>query len=126
MNENKKYMLTIMIGVAVLFVLCVLFSLFLNLLRRDQQYISQPAGPTRTPNPTGIKEPGFYLVNSEIAPGLWRTTGDSDSCYWELNDNKNNILDNFYGMAGGTIYISPTAFELRLDAECGNIIRIDD
>jgi hypothetical protein len=69
---------------------------------------------------TTIKPYGFYLVGSEIASGNWRNNGNSDSCYWEITDSKGEIIDNFIGMTGGTMYIPPTAFQVQLEKECGD------
>lgn len=81
-----------------------------------------PMSPTVTPTVslTSTKGPGIYLVNVDIAPGLWRNTGSSNDCYWKLTDRTGKILDNFYGMTGGTIFISPEVFQVELDPECGN------
>ena len=67
-----------------------------------------------------IKQYGFYLVGSEIQPGVWRNTGESDNCYWEITDSKGEIIDNYIGMTGGTMYIPPTAFQVQLEKECGD------
>lgn len=68
---------------------------------------------------TTIKPYGFYLVGSEIQPGIWRNTGESDNCYWEITDSKGEIMDNFFGMTGGTMYIPTTAFQVQMEKECG-------
>lgn len=83
--------------------------------------------PTNTPTkkPTTDvtkldKKPGFYLVGKEIAPGVWRSSGDLDDCYWEITTKTGDIIDNHFGMAGGTMYIPQSAFQVRLDKECGD------
>lgn len=62
---------------------------------------------------------GFYLVGSEIASGNWRNTGNSDNCYWAITDSKGEIIENYFGMTGGTMYVPNTAFQVELDKECG-------
>ncbi|MCE5209714.1 MAG: hypothetical protein LLG42_15585 [Chloroflexi bacterium] len=77
--------------------------------------------PTNTKDPTmADKIPGFYLVNSEIAPGLWRSLGTGDDCYWEINTRTGDIIDNHFGIAGITMYVTSSAFSVRLDSECGD------
>jgi hypothetical protein len=61
---------------------------------------------------------GFYLVNLEIAPGLWRSQGTQDDCYWEIDTRTGDIINNHFGMAGGTMYIPESAFQVRLE-DCG-------
>ena len=92
--------------------------------------------PTDTPTPTATpdmaatgtaltnlklkadKSDGFYLINIDIAPGVWRSTGTGDSCYWAVTSKTGNILDNHFGMAGGTAYISPNGFQVEFNG-CG-------
>jgi hypothetical protein len=82
---------------------------------------------TKTPDPTKMdKNPGFYLVGNEIAPGVWRSLGDSDSCYWEITTQTGNILSNHFGMAGGTMYIPTSAFQVMLDPDCGKWTYLGD
>jgi hypothetical protein len=64
---------------------------------------------------------GYYLVGSEIAPGNWRSTGTSDNCYWELDDENGNIIANDFGMAGGVIHIPSDAYQLQVK-DCGDIV----
>lgn len=75
--------------------------------------------PTKTPDP--LKAPkgaGFYLVGVDIAPGVWRSDGTGDSCYWAVTSTTGDILDNHFGMAGGTAYISPSGFQVEF-TDCG-------
>ncbi len=88
------------------------------------------AAPTPTLPPTATQDParrsrsdGFYLVGSEISPGLWRSQGIGDSCYWEITSKTGDIANNHYGMAGGTMYIRPTDFQVRLE-DCGTWVFI--
>lgn len=75
--------------------------------------------PTETPDP--LKAPrgnGFYLVGVDIAPGVWRSDGTQDDCYWSVTQADGDIIDNHFGMAGGTCYISPNAFQVQFE-DCG-------
>jgi hypothetical protein len=86
--------------------------------------------PTQTPNATQTAEAllfaklrenkgdGFYLVNVDIAPGVWRSTGTGDRCYWSVTEANGDIIDNHYGMSGGTAYISPNGFQVQFE-DCG-------
>ena len=98
-------------------------------------------GPSRTPFPTitplppdaltataqykldlilyGDHNPGVYLVNVDIGAGIWRNSSSSDSCYWKRSDKYGEIIDNYFGFGGGTIYIAPTDFSVELDKDCG-------
>jgi hypothetical protein len=48
---------------------------------------------------------GFWTVGLEIAPGLWRSDGSGDSCYWQISPdgNPDDIIDNHFGDAGGSV-----------------------
>ncbi len=83
------------------------------------------ATPTQPPSPTSPKGDGFYLVGDEIAPGKWRSTGQGDSCYWARLDDKQEWLDNYFGMSGGAITIQPTDFMVQLK-DCGTWQYMDD
>ena len=86
--------------------------------------------PTNTPNTTQTaqaqliarlradKGDGFYLVNLDIAPGVWRSTGTGDSCYWATTSKTGGINNNHFGMVGGTAYISPSDFQVEF-TRCG-------
>jgi hypothetical protein len=76
--------------------------------------------PTSTPDPlTRDKSPGLFLVGVDIAPGVWRSQGGGEDCYWERTTKTGDIIDNYFGMAGGTIYVSPSDFQVRLEKACG-------
>lgn len=80
---------------------------------------TETSTPTTTPDPrTKDKGDGFYLVNIDIAPGIWRSEGTQDDCYWEISDKYGNIINNHFGMAGGTMYISATAYQVMME-DCG-------
>ena len=79
--------------------------------------------PTNTLTPTidPLKKPkgdGFYLVGVDIAPGVWRSKGTGDDCYWEVTQADGDIIDNHFGMAGGTAYIPVNGFQVRFE-DCG-------
>lgn len=80
--------------------------------------------PSQTPTATqpplfSPKGNGFFLVNVDIAPGVWRSDGTNDNCYWEVTAASGDILDNHFGMAGGTAYIPPASFQVQFNG-CGN------
>ncbi len=87
---------------------------------------------TQTPNITQTEEarlvatqisthgPGFYLVGVDIAPGVWRSSSSLDSCYWGRYDRTGEIIDNYFGYGGVTIYIAATDFSVELGEDCGD------
>ena len=81
--------------------------------------------PTATATTTPTADPlkrsrgdGIYLVGIEIAPGVWDSNGTGDSCYWEVTTATGDIINNHFGLAGGTAYISATAFQVMFE-RCG-------
>lgn len=83
--------------------------------------------PTLTPDITKTdKSPGFYLVGTDISPGVWRSLGTGDSCYWAITTRTGSIINNHFGMAGGTMYIPSSAFEVELGQGCGRWTYLDD
>jgi len=80
--------------------------------------------PTNVPTIDPLTMPhgdGFYLVNVDIAPGVWRSQGTGDNCYWAVTTKTGGIIDNHFGMAGGTAYISPSGFQVEFK-RCGTWI----
>jgi len=67
---------------------------------------------------TQPKGDGFYTVGVEVAPGVWRSTGTSTSCYWARLDDHQNTLDNHFGDAGGTVTILASDYEVHFN-DCG-------
>lgn len=68
------------------------------------------------------KKDGFYLVGIDIAPGIWtiRTDASFTKCYWKLTDRRNQIIRNYLGTAGGSIFIDDTMLQLEIQ-NCGTI-----
>lgn len=56
---------------------------------------------------TEPKGDGLWTVGLEIAPGRWRSSGTGDDCYWQRSPdgNPDDIIDNHFGLAGGTVTI---------------------
>jgi len=79
---------------------------------------SQTAQAKLTAQLRADKGDGFYLVNVDIAPGVWRSTGSGDGCYWSTTTKTGDIIDNHFGMSGGTTFISPSTFQVELNG-CG-------
>lgn len=76
--------------------------------------------PTATPDPTmSDKTGGFYLVGTDIAPGVWRSNGTGEGCYWSVTTKTGDIIDNHFGKAGGTMYVPATGFQVELNDKCG-------
>ena len=46
---------------------------------------------------------GFFTVGVDILPGKWESSGTGDGCYWARLDSNQDLLDNHYGFAGGTV-----------------------
>jgi hypothetical protein len=61
---------------------------------------------------------GFHTVGTEILVGKWRSTGNGIGCYWARLDENQDILGNHFGLAGGTVNIRPTDYEVEFD-DCG-------
>lgn len=66
--------------------------------------------------PTGS---GLYRVGENMAPGLWFSDGTADDCYWQISPigAPDDIIDNHFGYAGGSVTLSAgTTFE---SDDCG-------
>ncbi|MEZ4519495.1 MAG: hypothetical protein R3C44_22580 [Chloroflexota bacterium] len=103
---------------------------------------TETATPTVTPTPTNTPVPtstpdlsatatveaygslaapkgnGIFTVGTEILSGKWRSTGTREDCYWARYDSNQNILDNHFGWAGGTVNIRPSDYEVEF-LDCG-------
>lgn len=64
------------------------------------------------------KGDGFYTVGIEIMPGKWESTGAGDGCYWERLDEYQETLGNHFGLAGGTVRILDSDYEVNF-GDCG-------
>jgi hypothetical protein len=81
--------------------------------------------PSKTPLPSptvdALKLPfndGNYLVGVDKAPGVWLSNGDMDNCYWEITTMTGDIINNYFGRAGGTMYVYSSAFAIHVE-DCG-------
>lgn len=77
--------------------------------------------PTTTPTIDPLKKArgnGFYLIGVDIAPGVWRSNGNGDDCYWSVTRGNGDIIDNHFGMAGGTAYLPSSGFQVQFE-DCG-------
>lgn len=101
----------------------------------DYQFESKRCGPWIAIDPANLpvlpieqqtapKKDGFYVVGSDIAPGLWRSTGTGAKCYWERQNVTQDIIDNDYGFAGGAAMIQPTDFVFYAKG-CGDWVMLD-
>ena len=76
--------------------------------------------PSFTPSPLQKdKGTGLYLVNIDIAPGIWRNNGTGSQCYWKRSTRTGDIISNHFGLAGGTMYIATSDFQVELGQFCG-------
>ena len=66
------------------------------------------------------KTDGFYLIGPEIAPGIWRTEPNKTKCYWKITGVKGEIISNYLGSGGGTIYIPKDAYQIEIQ-NCGKV-----
>jgi hypothetical protein len=87
------------------------------------QILSPPSSST-----SGPFGPGTWLVNEEIAPGLWQNSDASEGCSWwrlsNLSDGEGAVLDNGFGYSNLTVEISATdrAFDSK---GCGTWTRVE-
>lgn len=82
--------------------------------------------PTKTQIPLPTSNPllwekgaGNYLVNVDIAPGIWRNNGTSDNCHWKRSTRNGDTIENYLGKGGGTINIAASDYRVELDWTCG-------
>ena len=74
--------------------------------------------PILQANASNPKNDGFYTVGIEIVAGRWKSTGAGDRCYWARLDGNQRILGNHYGLAGGTVTVRTTDYEVHFEG-CG-------
>jgi len=72
--------------------------------------------PTIDPNLVTDKEEGVWLVSIEVAPGLWRASGD---CYAVTYDKAGEQLDMVSGNKS-IISIPPSVFSVKFVSYPGN------
>jgi hypothetical protein len=82
--------------------------------------------PTETMPPTPTIDPlyadksaGFYLVGIDIGAGVWRSDGQTDDCYWSITSKTGDIINNHFGMGGGTMYVMASGYQVELGDDCG-------
>ena len=76
---------------------------------------------TRPPTPDPLQKPrgdGIYLINVNIAAGVWKNNGTGDTCYWEVTSKTGELVSNHFGQAGGTAYLPPNGFQIEFE-RCG-------
>lgn len=56
-------------------------------------------------NPFAPKSDGYHRVGIDIAPGLWRSNGSNDDCFWERLNSRDEAYDSHFGYAGGSVRI---------------------
>lgn len=79
--------------------------------------------PSPTISPLALPHgPGVYLVGIDIEPGVWRNNSSNDNCYWKITTKTDDIINNYYGMGGGTMYIPSNGFQVIMEKECGKWI----
>lgn len=70
-----------------------------------------PLGPAVTKNPTEPFADGTYVVGLDIAPGTWRTAGQS-GCYWarlkDLTGDMGSLLANENSPGSAVVAIAAT------------------
>jgi hypothetical protein len=81
----------------------------------------------RTSSPTAVFGGGSFLVGSEVAPGVWRNSDSSGSCYWErlsgFGGSLGEILDNSFSTTIETVTID--ASDLGFSSErCGSWTKV--
>ena len=64
------------------------------------------------------KSDGFYRVGVEIVPGRWESDGTGDDCFWARIDDQQDPLDVHFGLAGGSMTILESDFEVHM-RDCG-------
>lgn len=99
----------------------------------DAGFSSERCGTWSTdlhPPSSGPSQPfgdGTWLVGEEIAPGLWRNSDSSGSCYWErlngFGGRLDDIIDNEFSDSIQTVQISASDVGFSSD-RCGTWTKI--
>ena len=66
------------------------------------------------------KTDGIYLINVDISPGVWQSTGTRANCYWTVSTQCGIILDVYFGNAGNTANIPAVGYQVEF-ANCGTL-----
>jgi hypothetical protein len=87
----------------------------------SQALIAPSSGPSQ---PFGA---GDWIVGTEIAPGLWRNSDSSGSCYWArfsgFGGTLNEIIANYFGSSIQTVQIKPGDVGFTSD-RCGTWTKV--
>jgi hypothetical protein len=84
--------------------------------------------PDQDPTILAMSQPigdGSYRVGVDIMPGRWESQGSSRVCNWQRLSRYGEILDWHNGLAGGTIYVQPRDYEIRVEG-CGLLVYIEN
>ena len=70
------------------------------------------------------KVEGLFAVGTDIAPGKWVSMSPmtEDGCYWARISQTGNIIDNHFGVAGITVYVSATDAVVEFNGGCGYML----
>ncbi|PKN98360.1 MAG: hypothetical protein CVU42_12575 [Chloroflexi bacterium HGW-Chloroflexi-4] len=89
--------------------------------------ITNTPTPTNTPEPTvdttkTDKRDGSFMVGSEIAPGIWRSSGgvSDKECALVIKSYSGDTKDITYSLPGGTIRIPSGEFIVYIGGGSGN------
>lgn len=68
---------------------------------------------------------GVREVNTRIQPGIYRTTGPVENCYWARLDSAGGIIDNNFVLAATQVEVTVqgTDFSLHTDG-CGELVKV--
>lgn len=77
----------------------------------------------RTTSPTSNHGGGHFVVGTEVAPGTWRNTSPTGSCYWErlsgFSGQLNHIITNNFTDSIQTVSIAPSDVGFYASRGCG-------
>jgi len=91
---------------------------------REVIVTATPSGPQATPQPTADsttadKGKGSYLVGSEIAPGIWRSSG-SGTCDLTINDLSGELVDIALDPVGATFRVPDGQYVVVITSALGS------
>lgn len=68
---------------------------------------------------------GVFEVNTRIQPGIYRTTGDVQNCYWERLDSAGEIIDNNFVSAATQAEVTVQASDFSVHfSGCGEFVKV--